>query len=96
MLIIAILLSLVCPAVLRKYDLRKYVITFKARSQKLVKKHNATCGMCYCGLSYSYCNRNGQEDFTWQKIWRTSFSFIQGLLEWPLSELFFSDVSLWN
>ena len=24
------------------------------------------------------------------------YPFIEGLLEWPLSELFFSDVSLWN
>ena len=50
MLIIAILLSLVCPIVLRKYDLRKYENTFKARSQTSVNKHNPTCRMCYCAL----------------------------------------------
>ena len=42
MLIIAILLSLVCLTVLRKY-----VNTLKERSQTSVKKHNQTCGMCY-------------------------------------------------
>ena len=45
-----ILLSLVCPTVLRKYDLCKYVNTFKARSQASVNKHNPTYGMCYCAL----------------------------------------------
>ena len=39
----AILLSLVRPIVLRKYDLRKYVNTFKVRSQTSVNKHNPTC-----------------------------------------------------
>ena len=52
MLIIAILPSPVCPAVLRKYDLRKYVNTVKARSQTSVNKHNPTCGMCYCVMRY--------------------------------------------
>ena len=52
MLIIAIPLSLVCPTVIRKYDLRKYVNTFKARSQMSVNKHNPACGMCYCGMRY--------------------------------------------
>ena len=33
---------------LRKYDLRKHLNTFKARSQTPVNKHNPTCGMCYC------------------------------------------------
>ena len=33
-----ILLSLLCTTVLRKYDLRKYVITFKARSPASVSK----------------------------------------------------------
>ena len=47
MLIIAILLSLVCPIVLRKYDLLKYENTFKARGQTSVNKHNPT----ECGLS---------------------------------------------
>ena len=50
MLIIAILFSLVCPIVLRKYDLRIYINTFKARSQTFVSKHNPACGMCYCPL----------------------------------------------
>ena len=74
MLIIAITLILVCPTVLPKYDLRKYVNTFKARSQTSVNKHNPTCGMCCCGMRYilSYCNWYGQEDFTWQEIWKTS------------------------
>ena len=35
---------------LRKYDLRKHLNTFKARSQTPVNKHNPTCGMCYCVL----------------------------------------------
>ena len=35
---------------LRKYDLRKYVNTFKARSQASVNKHNPTYGMCYCAV----------------------------------------------
>ena len=38
--------------VLRKYDLRKYVNTFKARRQTYIIKHNPTCGMCYCGMRY--------------------------------------------
>ena len=89
MLIIAILLSLVCLTVLRKYNLRKYVNTLKERSQTSVKKHNQTCGMCY-------------DLFLLQLIQPRRFylanlySFIQGYLEWPFSELFFSDVSLWN
>ena len=47
MLITTIQLSLVCPTVLRKYDLRKYVNTFKARSLTSVNKYNPACGMCY-------------------------------------------------
>ena len=47
MLFIAILLSLVCPILLRKYDLGKYINTFKARSQTSVNKHNPICGMCF-------------------------------------------------
>ena len=35
---------------LRKYDLRKCVNTFKARSQASVNKHNPTYGMCYCAV----------------------------------------------
>ena len=50
MLIIAILLSLVCPIVLHEYDFRKYVNTFKARSQTSVNEYNPTCGMCFCVL----------------------------------------------
>ena len=46
MLVIGILLSLVSPIVLRKFDLGKYVNTFKARIQMPVNKHNPTCGMC--------------------------------------------------
>ena len=97
-LIIAILLSLACPTVLRKCDLRKCVNTFKARSQTSVNKHNPTCGMCYCGMHYIL--------FLLQMIWPRRFylagdltnlySFIQGSLEWPFSELFSSDVLLWN
>ena len=44
-------------------------------------------------MSYSYCNWYGQEGFTWQKIWRISINYS---LEWIFSELFFSNVSLWN
>ena len=47
MLITTIQLSLVCPTVLCKYDLRKYVNTFKARSLTSVNKYNPACGMCY-------------------------------------------------
>ena len=45
MLIMAILLSLVCPVVLLKYDLRKYVNTFMGRGETSVGKHNPACGM---------------------------------------------------
>ena len=44
-------------------------------------------------MSYSYCNWYGQEGFTWQKMWRISIYYS---LEWIFSELFFSNVSLWN
>ena len=98
MLIIAILLSLVCPTVLRKYDLRKYVNTFKARSQTSVNKHNAICGMCYCGMRSVL--------FLLQLIWprriylagdiRNIYPCIQGSLESPFGVSFFSDVSFWN
>ena len=98
MLIIAILLSLVCPTMLHKYDLRKYVNTFKARSQTSVNKHNPTCGMYYCGMRSVL--------FLLQLIWPRSiylagditnlYSFIQGSLESPFSVSFFSDVSFWN
>ena len=98
MLIIAIPLSLVCPTVLRKYDLRKYVNTFKARSQTPVNEHNSTRGRCYCGMRYVL--------FLLQLIWSRIFfltgdmanlySFSQGSLEWLCIELFFSDLSLWN
>ena len=30
------------------------------------------CAIVECTMFYSYCNWYGQEDFTWQKIWRTS------------------------
>ena len=45
-LIIAIIVNLVCPAVLRIYGLRKYLNTVKARSQASINKHNLTYGMC--------------------------------------------------
>ena len=45
-LIIAIIVSLVYPTVLRKYGLRKYLNTVKARSQTSINKHNVTYGMC--------------------------------------------------
>ena len=45
MLIITILLSLVCPTVLCKYNLHKYINTFKARSQTSINKHNLVCRM---------------------------------------------------
>ena len=50
MLIIAAIASRVCSTVLSKYFLRKYVTTFKARSQTSVNKHNPTCGISYCAL----------------------------------------------
>ena len=50
MLIIAIVLNLVCPSVLIKYDLLKYVNIFKTRSQMHVNIYNPACGMCYCGM----------------------------------------------
>ena len=98
MLIIAILLSLVCPTMLHKYDLRKYVNTFKARSQTSVNKHNPTCGMYYCGMrSVLFLLQ-----LTWpRRIYlagdiRSIYSFIRGSLESPFSVSFFSDVSFWN
>ena len=73
---VAILLSLVCLTVLRRYylpyivsnlrKLSKYVITFKARNLYINNLQ------CYCGLCYSYYNWYGQEDFTSQETWRTS------------------------
>ena len=30
------------------------------------------CAIVECAKSYSYCNWYGQEDFTWQGIWRAS------------------------
>ena len=69
----SITLSLLCPTVLRKY-----VNTFKARSQTFVNKHNPACEMRYCGMRY--CGMRYvlfllqltlilfQEDFTWQEI----------------------------
>ena len=81
MLIIAILLSLVCPTVLRKYYLRKYVNTFKARSQTSVNKHSPTCE---CAIVPYVL-------FLLQLIWPSKYylagdmtnlySFIQGSLE---------------
>ena len=65
-----------------------------------VNKHNPTYGMCYCGTRYVL--------FLLQLIWprrfylagdfflTNLFSFIQDSLEWPFSELFFSDVLLWK
>ena len=45
MSIMAIPLSLVCPVVILKYDLRKYVNTFMGRGQASVGKYNPACGM---------------------------------------------------
>ena len=42
-----ILLSFICLVVLCKYNLHKYVNSFKSRTQKYVNKHNPTCGMCF-------------------------------------------------
>ena len=52
MLITEILLNLICSTVLHKYDLRKYLNTFKEKSLTSVNKQNPTCGMCYCGKCY--------------------------------------------
>ena len=56
MLIIAILLGLCCPTMLRKYDLCKYVNTFKARSQTSADNiiQYVECAIAKCALSYSY------------------------------------------
>ena len=98
MLIIAILLSLVCPTVLRKYNLRKCVNTFKARSQTSVNKHNPTRGMCYCGMLYIL--------FLLQLIWPKRFYLAEDMTNLYLfkafwndhlvSHFFLSDVSLRN
>ena len=45
MSIMAIPLSLVCPVVILKYDLRKYVNTFMGGGQTSVGKYNPACGM---------------------------------------------------
>ena len=88
MLIIAILLRLVCPTVLRKYDLQEDL-----RSQISVNKHNPTCRMCYVLflLQLAWPRR-----FYLARDMTNLYSFIQDSLEWPFSELFSSNVSLWN
>ena len=42
-----------------------------------------------------YSNDINKADFVWQEVWRTD-SFIRDSLEWPFSELCFSDASLRN
>ena len=74
---------------------RKYVNTFKARSQTSINKHNPTCGMCYCGVR---CLIPIATD-TAKKVLLAGnltnlYPYIQCLLEWPFSELFFYDVLL--
>ena len=51
MLIMAIPLSLVCPVVILKYDLRRYVNTFMGRGQTSVGKYNPAS---FCLRSYLY------------------------------------------
>ena len=98
MLIILILLILVCQIVLRKYDLRKYVNTSETRCRMSVNKHNPACGMYYCTMRYILSLLR----LIWaRRIYLTGdmtdlYSFIQVSLELPFSELFFSNVSLWN
>ena len=83
MLIVEILLSLVCPTVLRKYDLRKYVNTFKARSQTSGNKHHSACGMCYCGMRNSLflLQLIRPRRFYLAGDMTNLYSFIQGSLE---------------
>ena len=40
-------------------------------------------------MSYSYCNWYSEEADLGERYDEPRFSFIQGLLEWPFSELFF-------
>ena len=61
-------------------------------------------------LDWRYDQPILEEDFTWLEIWpahigrrfyltgdmTSPYPFIQDLLEWPLSELFFANISLWD
>ena len=80
MLIIGILLSLVCPTLVHKYNLCKDINTFKARSQTSVNKHNPTYGMCYCSLFLIAISTDmTKKDLSSQEIWRTSIHFLKVL-----------------
>ena len=82
MLIIAIIFSLVCHTVLRKYDLGKYVHTFKARNQTSVNKHNPTCGMCYCALCLiPISSKMAKKILLGRRYDDKLYSFIQGSLK---------------
>ena len=98
MLIIAILLSLACPTVLRKYDLYKQSNTLKARSQTSVNKRNPTYGIRSCKMRYVLflLNLKWLRKFYLAGDMTNLYSFIQGSLESPFSESFFKDVLLWN
>ena len=82
-----ILLSLLCTTVLRKYDLRKYVITFKARSPASVSKSIKIQHVEGAIVDFLIPIATDIANL---------YSFTQGSLEWPFNELLFSDVSLWN
>ena len=89
------LLILVCPTVLHKYDLGKYVNTFKERNQTSVNKHNLTYGMCYYGMRYVlFSFQLMAKKFYLTGDMTNLYLFIQGSLERPFSELFISNVSL--
>ena len=56
-MLIIVILSLVCPTGLLKYDLRKQVNTFKARSLSFVKLiQHMECATVENAMSYSDCN----------------------------------------
>ena len=80
MVIVAIILSLACLTVLRKY---------------VNTKHNPTCGLCYCGLCCLIATDIAKNIFTWQDM-TNLYSLSQGLLESTLRELFSADVTLGN
>ena len=79
-----ILLNLVCSIALRKYNYRKYVNTFKARSQATVNKHNSSYGVCFILFllqmiwPFAFFNR-----IKWRWCWlklETSMTFISGII----------------
>ena len=87
-----ILLNLVCLIVLRKYNYRKYVNTFKARSQTTVNKHNSLYGACFILFllqmiwPFAFFNR-----IKWRWCWlklETSMTFISGIINIIIQKIF--------